>query len=336
MKHTKQIDIMATIGSATEPIDIIIKMIKKGFNVARLSVSHSNHTTKIIQIKTIKQAEKKTGKKVQLLVDLSGPKIRVGEMEKDTMLIKNSKVIITTKNIVGNNKTFSINYSGLPKDVNPGDELLIADGKRKLKVLSTNKKDEIVCKVVCGGLVTSRRGMNAPKTNLTIPVITAKDKKDIIFAIENKVDMIALSFVRDAKDINDCRKLLGKASAKIKIIAKIETRDAMKNLERIIEVSDGAMVARGDLAIEIGYENVPLAQKEIIRLCNEKGKYSIVATQLLDSMEKNPVPTRAEVSDIATALLDGTDALMLSGETAIGQFPAETVEVCKTMIKTIL
>lgn len=321
-----KIDIIATVGSASESVDVLEKMIQGGLTIVRLNMSHGDHEEHHRQVVNLKKAEKKTGKKIKILVDLAGPKIRIGEIEEDTVLTPGSKVTITTKACKGNAERFSILYKKLPKEVRPGLFILLSDGKRKLEVLSTNGTDEIVCKVITGGPISSRKGVNIPGADLTIPVITPKDKIDLQFAVDHKADYVAVSFIRSAKDILNCRKLLQERNSKAHIIAKIETREAMKNLEEIIKVSDGVMIARGDLAMEIGFEHVPLAQRKTIAFSKEMQKFCIVATQLLDSMEKSPTPTRAEVSDVAYALLDGASAVMLSGETTIGCYPVESVQ----------
>lgn len=326
-------DIVATIGSASESVKILTNLIKAGLTVARINMSHGDHEEHHRQILNIRKAEKLTNKKVKILVDLGGPKIRLGEMEPNTILMVGKKVVITTKACLGNAERFSVSYKKLPREIEQGLYILISDGKRKLKVLSTNGVDEIVCRVVTGGLVTSRRGVNVPGAHLTIPVITAKDKIDIGFAVDHQADYIALSFVRSSKDVVACRKLVQNKNSKAGIISKIETREAMMDLENIVAASDGVMVARGDLAMEIGFENVPIAQREIIAYSKQAGKSVIVATQVLDSMEKTSTPTRAEVSDIAYAVMDGVDGIMLSGESAIGKYPVESVETIYRVAK---
>lgn len=330
-----KIDIVATIGSASESVETLEKMIKSGLTIARLNMSHGSHDEHAQQIANIKKAEKKTGIKLKKLFDLSGPKIRVGMMEKGVMLKQGDKVIITTKPIVGNANRFSISYKHLARDVKRGSIILISDGKKRLQVLSTNGKDEIVCKVIFDGLLSSRRGVNLPGVHVNLPVITAKDKKDIQFAADHGADYVAVSFVREPKDVKQCQKILAGLKLKALIVSKIETREAMENLEEIVKVSDGVMIARGDLALEIGFEHVPSAQRKILALAKQYDKFVITATQVLDSMEKSPIPTRAEASDIAYAVWDGTDAIMLSGETAIGMYPVEAVEVISKIVKTL-
>lgn len=334
MKPKKNIDIICGIGGASQDKETLARMARNGFSVARLNMSHGDHADHLLQINNIRSVEKRIKKKIQILVDLSGPKIRIGDMEPGTLLEKGDKVILTTRTTKGNKNIISIaSYKKMPQEVIVGGKILISDGKRVLKVLSTNKKDEIVCKVLVGGLVSPRRGIHVPGISITLPVITSKDMKDIDFAILHKADMLALSFVREKKDIEKCRKILKAKGVRIPIIAKIETRSAMDHLEEIVQAADGVMVARGDLALDIGIEHVPWAQKSIVSLANKYHKYSIVATQLLDSMERHPVPTRAEISDIANALWGGTDALMLSGETAIGKYPVDAVAVIKKVVQ---
>ena len=328
-------NIIATIGSASDSVERLELMMKAGLTIARTNMSHGDHAEHQLQIDHIKQAEKNTGKSIKLLVDLAGPKIRTGEMQSGTMLVAGSRVIITTKSCVGTADRFSVSYKKLAREVKKGDDILVSDGKRRLKVISTNGVDECICKVVVGGLITSRRGINVPGANLTIPVITSKDTSDIQFAAENHADYVALSFVRSPNDIAKCRKLVSATGSHALIIAKIETREAMLDLENIIRAADGVMVARGDLAMEIGFEHVPIAQKQILVLAKKWNKFSIVATQVLDSMEKNPNPTRAEASDIAYAIMDGADAIMLSGETAVGHYPVESIETIQKVARAV-
>lgn len=325
MKKIKT-NIVATIGSATENEGVLLKMVKNGFNIARINMSHVTQEEHSKQIKLVRDVAKKTGKDLKILVDLAGPKIRIGKVIEGTAIKAGKKIKITTKEILGDENIISTNYKKMPKEVSAGQEILVSDGKLLLKVLSTNKEDEIVCKILIGGLLSSKRGINLPGAPLTIPVITAKDKKDMLFAIKEKADYVALSFVREARDIKNCRNFLKRNGMKDpKIIAKIETMQAISNMESIISEADGVMVARGDLAMEIGIENVPIAQKSILNIAKSKNKFSILATQVLDSMEKSPTPTRAEVSDIANAIWDGSNAIMLSGETSIGKYPIESV-----------
>jgi len=322
--QNKKTKIVATIGPASRDKKVLTEMIHAGLNVVRMNFSHGTHADHADTIAIVKTAEKSAKKPIAILQDLSGPKIRVGNVEENSMLIKNKTFILTTNKCVGTSKRAYINYKKLPAEISVGAVVKIDDGKKELVVTKISGND-IHCQVIVGGPLSSNKGVNLPNTDLSISSLTTKDKKDVLFGIEHDVDFIALSFVQTAKDIKDLKKILDKAGSQAKIIAKIETTPAVKNIDEILAISDGAMVARGDMAVEVGVEKVPLIQKMIIRKCNELGKPVITATQMLDSMEQSPVPTRAEVSDVANAILDGTDAIMLSGESAVGKFPVESI-----------
>ncbi len=322
----KKTKIVATIGPATESEKQLEKLFKAGVNVVRLNFSHNTHDWhQKIYDRTRKITEKQK-RNIGVLQDLSGPKIRIGDLKEEKIILKKGKkIILTTDTILGDEKRVSVNYKKLPLDVKKGAIIKIEDGKKSIRVDKTTKT-EIYCTVLVGGFLSARKGINVPGVDLSVYSLTSKDKKDVLFGIKNKVDFIALSFVQNKNDILHLKKILEKNHCEAMVIAKIETSAAIKNIEDIINVSDGVMVARGDLAIEIGAEKVPMLQKEIITRCNELGKPVITSTQMLDSMEESPVPTRAEVSDIANAILDGTDAIMLSGETTIGKYPIEAVK----------
>ncbi len=323
----KRTKIVATIGPRTESVEMLEKLVKKGLNVARLNMSHGDHNEHALKIKNLREVSKKTGQPLPILMDLSGPKIRTGEYITERItLVKGKKVILTTETILGTAEKFTIHYPKLAEEVQVGGVIMLDDGKKKL-VVEKVVKGELHCKVEVGGELKPRRGVNIPGAYLSVSSITPKDKKDLAFGIEQDVDIIALSFVRTAKDVTDLRKLLSKAPKYIPIIAKIETQEAIDHLEDILQAADGAMVARGDLAIEVPTEMVPVYQKHIIELCNDLGKPVITATQMLESMIHSPVPTRAEVSDIANAIYDGTDAVMLSEESTLGEYPLEAVSV---------
>ena len=259
--------------------------------------------------------------------DLSGPKFRIGDFYQDRVNLKKGDFItITPEKIVGDEKRVSINYPTLHEELKPGNIVMVDDGKKQFQVVEI-KGEEIKCKILVGGETKGRRGVNLPGAYLKVSSLTAKDKKDIAFGIKNKVDIVAFSFVRTGDDVKELRNILNKAKSEALILSKIETQEAVDNIDEIIALSDAIMVARGDLSVEIGYENTPLVQKMIIKKCNEAGKPVITATQMLDSMIKSPVPTRAEVSDIANAILDGTDAVMLSEESTLGDYPIEAVEL---------
>jgi len=331
----KKTKIVATIGPATTSQEMLEKLLKAGLNVIRLNFSHGDFNEHQVKVDNFKKAMKSTGLSGAILQDLSGPKIRLGEFYQERVELKKGDIItITTENIIGNEKKVSINYKPFPKEVKVGDNIMVDDGKKKFEVIEI-KGEEVVCKIIVGGNTKGRRGVNLPDSDLSIKSLTDKDKKDIEFGIKNKVDFFAFSFVRTAEDVRELREILNKKKSKAKIIAKIETPQAIKNLDAILELCDGLMVARGDLAIEVPAEKVPLLQKMIIKKCNDAGKVVITATQMLESMIKSPVPTRAEVSDIANAILDGTDAIMLSEETTLGEYPLEAVNVMTKVAKEI-
>ena len=335
-KFSKKVKIVATIGPATEDKKTLEKLLKAGMNVMRLNFSHGDFVEHGNRIKNLRAVSKKLGKPVGIIQDLAGPKIRTGDFYKERIILKKgSEFVLTTKKIVGDETRAYVNYKNLHKDVKPGSLILLDDGKKKLKVLRV-VDGEIFCRVVVGGELKGRRGVNIPGANLKISAITAKDKKDLLFGIENMLDYVALSFVRGADDIKKLRSLLDKSGGKdIDIIAKIETLEAITRIDEIIKIADGIMVARGDLAIEVPAQEVPLLQKMIIKKCHIAGKPVIVATQMLESMIHSPVPTRAEVSDVANAILDGTDAVMLSEETALGKYPLEAVETMSSVAREV-
>jgi pyruvate kinase len=326
--NSKKTKIVATIGPVTESEEVLAKLIQAGLNVMRLNFSHGDFAEHQKKVDNLKKAVEKTGTPVAIMQDLGGPKIRIGDFKNGVITLKpGQKFTITTDAVEGDENRVSVNYKPLPKEVKVGDFILLHDGKKKLEILDI-KGNDIICKVIVGGETKSRRGINLPGAHLSISSLTDKDKKDLEFGIKNKVDFVAFSFVRRADDIRELRALLDNAKmTETKIIAKVEDVEGLENIDEIIKLVDGVMVARGDMAIEIGAENVPMVQKMIIKKCNELGKIVITATHMLESMIKNPVPTRAEVSDIANAILDGTDAIMLSEETTLGDYPVEAVSV---------
>ncbi|SCG83831.1 pyruvate kinase [Proteiniborus sp. DW1] len=332
MKKTK---IVCTIGPASENEQVFEKLVLNGLNVARLNFSHGTHEEHKKRIDTIKAVRERLDVPVAIMLDTKGPEIRTGNFENGIAeLVEGQEFIITTRDILGNSSICSVTYRGLPKDVNVGDSILIDDGLIELKVLEITNETDIKCTVINPGPVKNHKGVNVPGIKINLPAITQKDIEDILFGIENDIDFIAASFIRKASDVIEIRKILEEHRANdIQIISKIENQEGVDNIEEIIQVSDGIMVARGDLGVEIPTEDIPLVQKSIINKCNEAGKPVITATQMLDSMMRNPRPTRAEVTDVANAIFDGTDAIMLSGETAAGKYPVEAV---KTMANIAL
>ena len=326
----KKTKIVATIGPVTESQPQLEKLLKAGLNVIRMNFSHGDFAEHQLKFDNGKKASEKTGLPVAFLQDLSGPKIRIGtfydDADKTVTLKKGQKFLLTTRKITGDDTQASINYPKFAKEVKMGETVLLDDGKKRLEILEIKGQD-VFCKVVVGGVTKGRRGVNLPESDLSISALTDKDKDDVKFGIKNKVDFIAFSFVRKPEEVTELREILDAAKSKARIISKIETPQAVENIDEIIKLSDGIMVARGDLAVEVPAEQVPLIQKRIIQKCNAAGKPVITATQMLESMINSPVPTRAEVSDIANAILDGTDAIMLSEETTLGEFPVESVEV---------
>lgn len=331
MKKTK---IVATMGPASSDKGVLKQMFLEGVNVCRLNFSHGSHEDHGKIIETIRELNDETGLNVAILADLQGPKIRTGKIKDNRMeLIEGSTVKIFTKEQLGEGDSFSINYTQLPQDVKKGERILLDDGKLSLEITDTNGKDEITAKVIYGGTLSSHKGVNLPNTKISMPCLTEKDLKDLEFALEKNVDWIGLSFVRSARDIIELKHLIAVNLGKAKVIAKIEKPEAIDDIDEIILESDALMVARGDLGVEIPYQNVPLIQKMLINKCILNAKPVIVATQMMESMIVNSSPTRAEVNDVANAVLDGADAVMLSGETSVGKYP---IEVIRTMNNIVL
>ncbi|WP_147803407.1 pyruvate kinase [Alkalicoccus halolimnae] len=329
MRKTK---IVCTIGPASESQEKLTQLINAGMNVARLNFSHGDHEEHGARIKTIRETAEKAGTDTAILLDTKGPEIRTQTIEGgEAELVKGSTLRVSMEEVVGNNEIISVTYPDLVNDVKVGSKLLLDDGLVELLVTEIKDK-ELVTEVLNNGTLKNKKGVNVPNVSVNLPGITEKDANDIVFGIEQDVDFIAASFVRRAADVLDIRELLEKHGAEhIHIIPKIENQEGVDNIEEILEVSDGLMVARGDLGVEIPPEEVPLVQKDLIKKCNRLGKPVITATQMLDSMQRNPRPTRAEASDVANAILDGTDAIMLSGETAAGAYPIESVQTMQNI-----
>ncbi len=331
MKKTK---IVATLGPACSSKSVLKDMIMEGLNVCRLNFSHGSYDDHANSIKMIREINEELGLNVAILADLQGPKIRTNEMENNGVLLEvGNDIKIITDKVLGNAVRFSINYQKLPQDVSPGEKILLDDWKIMLEVITTNGKTEITCKIVQGGILSSKKGVNFPNTKISLPSLTEKDQLDLDFALDQEVDWIGLSFVRSARDIIELKHRIAARGAKAKVIAKIEKPEALENIDDIINESDGLMVARGDLGVEIPFQNVPLIQKMLISKCVRKAKPVIVATQMMESMINNMTPSRAEVNDVANAVLDGTDAVMLSGETSVGKYPIEVIRTMSNIIK---
>lgn len=331
MKRTK---IVATLGPASSSKEVLKEMILEGLNVCRLNFSHGAYEDYAKIIQTIHEINNETGLNVAILADLQGPKIRTHEMEGNGVMLETGrKVTILTDEILGTSEKFSINYTQLPADTHPGERILLDDGKIALEVVSTDKKKNIVAKIIHGGLLSSKKGVNLPNTKISMPSLTKKDLEDLEFALKQDVDWVGLSFVRSARDIIELKHLISQAHSKAKVVAKIEKPEAVKDIDDILKVTDAIMVARGDLGVEIPYQNVPLIQKMLINKCFEYAKPIIVATQMMESMITSITPTRAEVNDVANAVLDGADAVMLSAETSVGKFPVEVIKTMANIVK---
>lgn len=330
MKKTK---IVATIGPATSSYERLNEIINEGVDVIRLNFSHGTHDDHASVIKHVRKINEETENNIALLADLQGPKLRIDTVKDNGIELEDGKeIIISTKEVVGTPKKISTNYQMFAKDVNVDEEVRLDDGKIHLRIVKTNKKDEVVCEIVHGGILSSKKGINLPNTNISLPCLTKKDLIDLDFALEQDVDWIGLSFVRTAEDIKELKDIIAERKKHALVIAKIEKPEALDVIDDIIDATDAVMVARGDLGVEIPMQNVPLVQKMLVKKCQQNSKPVIVATQMMESMITNITPTRAEVNDVANAVLDGTDAVMLSGETSVGKFP---VDVIKAMVKII-
>ncbi len=324
MRKTK---IVCTLGPATNDKDTIKRVVEAGMNVARMNFSHGNHAEHKQRFDLVKEVEKETGKTIGLMLDTKGPEIRTGEMKGDKIQLEaDTEIVISKEDVEGTPEKISVSYKALAEDMEIGKKILIDDGLIELEVIEIDNGD-VVCRVVNGGELGSRKGVNLPGVKVSLPALTEKDISDIRFGVEQGIHFIAASFVRKSNDVLEIRKILEESGNEdIFIIAKIENQEGVENLDSILDVADGIMVARGDLGVEIPAERVPIVQKIMIKKCNEASKPVITATQMLDSMIRNPRPTRAEASDVANAIYDGTDATMLSGESAAGKYPVESVE----------
>jgi pyruvate kinase len=327
--------IVCTLGPASSTPQMIGSLIEEGMDVARLNFSHGDADSHLQMIRTLRQEADKRGRAIAILQDLQGPKIRVGRFAEGRVeLTAGQEFVITTREIVGDHRSVTTTYKGLPRDVSAGDTILLDDGYLQLQVVSVDGED-IRSRVVVGGTLKNNKGINLPGVKISAPALTDKDRADIALGLRAGVDFLALSFVRDPGDVREARRLATTDEVRIPIIAKLEKPEAVERLDEIVEAADGVMIARGDLGVEMGPEKVPLIQKRAIQSTNRRGKVVITATQMLESMIENPRPTRAEASDVANAVLDGTDALMLSGETASGRYPLAAVRTMARIIEEI-
>ncbi len=334
MKRLKKTKIIATLGPSTSSIETIENLIKEGVDVLRINFSHSTHKEAGFLIKSIRKINDSLSTNIAILADLQGPKLRIGDVDDDTNLYVGEKITIKTdKSFKGNKKKLFLNYQNLAKDIKKGEKILIDDGKIILKVINTNGKNEVTGEVLQGGRLSSNKGFNLPSTNISQPALTEKDIDDAIFAAKQNVDWIALSFVRNGSDIKSLVKLLeSNTSHRIPVIAKIEKPEGVKNIDEIMKYSSGIMVARGDLGVEINAAEVPLIQKKLVNKAKKARIPVIIATQMMESMMKSLNPNRAEVNDVANSIMDGADALMLSGETSIGDHPQEVIRTISRII----
>jgi pyruvate kinase len=325
--------IVATIGPATSSYEMLKSIVEAGVDVCRLNFSHGSYDDHKKVIDNIRKLNEDTNSYVSILLDLQGPKLRVGEMENGKVeLISGSIITVTTTEMISTADKIFVKFPHLPKDIKKGERILLDDGKLQLKALESNGSDEIKCEVIFGGILSSKKGFNLPDTILSIPALTVKDKADLEFGIEQKVDWIGLSFVRKAQDIIELKDIIETHEWKPRVVAKIEKPEAMLNIDEIIEATDAVMVARGDLGVEMPMEQVPVIQKKIVKKCIEAGKPVIIATQMMESMIVSASPTRAEVNDIANAVMDGADAVMLSAETSVGAYPVLAVRAMQLTI----
>ncbi len=333
MKSTKKTKIVATIGPATSSKKMLLQIIEAGVNVCRINFSHGSHEDHLKVIERVSEINKENGYHTAILADLQGPKIRIGEVENGAVEITaGEEITFTTEKIIGNAHKVYINYSEFPRDVKVGERILVDDGKLAMEIQSTNGKDQAIAKVLNSGILSSKKGVNLPNTKVSLPSLTEKDQIDLEFAIENNVEWIGLSFVRNARDIIELKHIIKSKGKTARVIAKIEKPEAVEDIDDIIDKTDAVMIARGDLGVEIPMEEVPLVQKDIVKKCLIAAKPVIIATQMMESMITNISPTRAEVNDVANAVLDGADAVMLSGETSVGAYPLQVIEA---MVKII-
>lgn len=336
MKKFNRTKIVATMGPATADIAVLESMFNEGLDICRINFSHGDYSAVEKTISNIRELNKKLNRHVGILGDLQGPKLRIG-MVKDNgvTLVNGEDITITTKELEGDDTILYITYPQFPQDVKVGETVLIDDGKIHLKVLETNGKDHVRCRITVGGHLSSKKGVNLPNTKISLPCLTVKDIRDLDFALNHDFDWIGLSFVRSVTDIVELKDIIKNRGKRTRVIAKIEKPEAIREIDNIIDVTDGIMVARGDLGVELPMERVPLLQKMIVNKCIEIGKPVIIATQMMESMITSFTPTRAEVNDVANAVMDGADAVMLSAETSVGKFPVKVIEMMRKIITEV-
>ena len=337
MKKIKKTKIIATIGPSSSSSKTMEQMMLEGVDVFRINFSHVKHNEVKKTIKLIREIDKKLSLNTAIIADLQGPKLRIGKMEKNSSFNEGDKITIYSKSqLVGNSKKLYVNYKNLAKDIKEGENILLDDGKIILKILSTNKRDLITAEVIQGGNIDSNKGFNLPNTKISLSPLTEKDIEDAILAIKEKVDWLALSFVRSKSDIEDLLKIIDQNSEyRIPVIAKIEKPEALKDIDKIIKVSSGLMVARGDLGVELESSEIPLIQKKLVAKAKKARIPVIIATQMMESMMESMSPTRAEVNDVANSVMDGADAVMLSGETSVGKYPLEVIKTISSIINKV-
>ena len=337
MPRRKKTKIVATLGPATNTKEVLKEMIRAGANVFRINFSHADYTIVKERIQMIRELNKECDEHVAILADLQGPKLRVGVMKGDIIVHEGDTIdFVTGKAFEGSAKRVYMNYKNFPKDVNAGERILLDDGKLIFEILSTNRKDTVTAKVIQGGPLKSKKGVNLPNTNISLPALTEKDIKDAKFACQQEVDWIALSFVRHAQDLIQLQELIKENSKqKIPIVSKIEKPEGVENIDKIVAYCDGLMVARGDLGVEIPAQEVPLIQKELVLKAKKARIPVIIATQMMETMINSLTPTRAEVNDVANSVMDGADAVMLSGETSVGKYPVKVIEKMSSVLKSV-
>ncbi|WP_299618116.1 pyruvate kinase [uncultured Tenacibaculum sp.] len=336
MPHNKKTKIVATLGPATSTKEVLTKMAEAGVNVFRINFSHADYDIVKERVRQIREINDEKGYNVAILADLQGPKLRVGVMEEGVEVKAGDRFIFTTEKCTGTKEKAFMTYQRFPKDVKPGENILVDDGKLLFKVISTDKEKEVVTEVINGGPLKSKKGVNLPNTDISLPALTEKDKKDVVFALDQEVDWIALSFVRNPEDLRMLRDLIKQKSRyRVPVIAKIEKPEAVENIDALIPYCDGLMVARGDLGVEVPMQDVPLIQKSLVRRAKKARIPVIIATQMMETMIENSVPTRAEVNDVANSIMDGADAVMLSGETSVGKHPIKVIQKMTEIIGSV-